>query len=102
MNHNPTPAQLRFLIHLIEHGGEAYADSFAGPTVRACRTQEWCTYQRPADPYTIGKHAITDAGRKAVDDRLALAVPPAIIGPAITPRVVENAVNGALITVFVA
>lgn len=67
----PTRAQLRFLLDLVAAGGEGYgADMVRNPlTIRICRDAGWVEY-RPVlgKKYEIGKHVITDAGRRAAVD----------------------------------
>ena len=67
----PTRAQLRFLIALVAAGGEGYAvDMVRNPqTIGVCKTAGWVEYRPvPGKPFEIGKHAITETGRRAAID----------------------------------
>lgn len=67
----PSRAQLRFLLDLVAAGGEGYgADMVRSPqTIDICRTAGWVEYRPvPGKPYEIGKHHITEPGRRAAMD----------------------------------
>lgn len=67
----PTPAQLRFLLALVEQGGEGYGVDMVRrvQTIHACKDAGWVEYRPvPGEPFEIGKHVVTDLGRRAALD----------------------------------
>jgi hypothetical protein len=68
---NPSRAQLRFLLDLVAAGGEGYgADMVRSPrTIDTCRSAGWVEYRPvPEKQFEIGKHVITEAGRRVAID----------------------------------
>ncbi|MET0426316.1 MAG: hypothetical protein ABW046_20775 [Actinoplanes sp.] len=67
----PTRAQLRFLLDLVAAGGEGYGADMVHnvQTIRVCRDAGWVEYRPvPGKEFEIGKHVITQAGRRAAID----------------------------------
>jgi hypothetical protein len=102
----PTRAQLRFLLDLVAAGGEGYGAAMTrNPrTITTCRTARWVEYLPvPDEPFEIGKHYITDIGRRVAMDaspavyaaRLAQAGP-ALITPlaGVTADAIDAAIDG--------
>lgn len=67
----PSRAQLRFLLALVAAGGEGYGADMVlrTETIQSCRTAGWVEYRPVPDrPFEIGKHVITEIGRRAAID----------------------------------
>lgn len=65
----PTRAQLRFLLDLVASGGKGYGIDMVRThqTINACKTAGWVEYW-PVKEFEIGKHVITESGRRAAID----------------------------------
>lgn len=61
---HPTPAQLRYLLHLIRKGGRSYSDGHLSTTVAFCKNAGW-TETLDCGDWEVPQRQITAAGEEA-------------------------------------